>query len=394
MTNLGLADLMSGRRLFLRLFVLALSVVYLTRADGLLAQEAAVDSTTIQRTDPRLNEIQNRFLNQQASALLGVANEVIVKFSPQLPEPLERRLAMLLIDGVLHDPYAPQRRPVQEFFHARLEHALHQIEATRVEEGAVIWKLYNHGFIVRTATVTFGFDLVRAHSVRARPSREVIEGFVLSDDLMRDPVSQCDALFISHRHRDHADEWVAGAFIEQGKPVVAPPEIWEGKPIHPQITHLEREAHTVQTLPIQGGKLDLQVVVYPGHQGARIQNNVPLVITPEGMSFVQTGDQWSDDFDDFDWIDEVSQHHEVDVLMPNCWTTDIVRMVQGFDPAVVITGHENEMGHTIDHREPYWLSYQRKTGSERFGGNPDVGYDHPLVLMTWGESYHYKPTAR
>jgi len=375
-------------------FVLALSVVYLTQADGLLAQEATPDSTTIQRIDPRLSETQNRFLNQQASALLGVANEVIVRFPPQLPEPLERRLAMLLIDGVLHDPYAPLRPPVQAFFHARLEHALHQIEDTRVEEGAVIWKLYNHGFIVRTATVTFGFDLVRAHSVRARPSREVIEGFVLEDDLMRDLVSQCDALFISHRHWDHADEWVAGAFIEQGKPVVAPPEIWEGKPIHQQITHLEREAHTVQRLPIQEGELDLQVVVYPGHQGARIQNNVPLVITPEGMSFVQTGDQWSDDLDDFDWIDEVSQHHEVDVLMPNCWTTDIVRMVQGFDPAVVITGHENEMGHTIDHREPYWLSYQRKTGSERFGGDPEVGYDHPLVLMTWGESYHYKPTVR
>ena len=61
----------------------------------------------------------------------------------------------------------------------------------------------------------------------------------------------------------------------------------------------------------------------------------------------------------------------------------------GFDPAVVITGHENEMGHTIDHREPYWLSYKRKSGSERFGGDPDIGYETPLLLMTWGESYHY-----
>ena len=372
-------------------FLLVLSIAFFARTDGLCAQDAEPDTSAPQQIDPRLNEIQNRFLNQQARALLGVANEAISRFRPQLPEPLERRMALLLIDGVLHDVYAPQRPPVQEFFHARLQHALHQIEDTSVDEGAVIWKLYNHGFIVRTATVTFAFDLVRAYSVRARSSREPIEGFVLGDDLMEALVRQCDALFISHRHRDHADQWVAGAFIEQGKPVVAPPEVWEGKPIHQQIVHLEREAHTVQSLPIQNGQIDLGAVVYPGHQGAEIQNNVPLVITPEGMSFVHTGDQWSDDLSDFAWIDEVSQNHRVDVLMPNCWTTDIVRMVQGLDPALVITGHENEMGHTIDHREPYWLSYQRKAGSERFGRNPDVGYDQPLVLMTWGESYHYNP---
>lgn len=50
----------------------------------------------------------------------------------------------------------------------------------------------------------------------------------------------------------------------------------------------------MQRLPIQEGELNLKVGVYPGHQGARIQNNVPLVITPEGMSLVQTGDQWSE----------------------------------------------------------------------------------------------------
>jgi hypothetical protein len=132
----------------------------------------------------------------------------------------------------------------------------------------------------------------------------------------------------------------------------------------------------------------LKVVVYPGHQGVDIENNVSLVITPEELSFSQMGDQ--SNVDDFGWIDEVGNHHVVDVLMPNCWTTDIVRVAKGFNPAIIITGHENEMGHTIDHREPYWLTYQRRDGSDRFGGSRDVGYDTPLILMTWGESYHYK----
>ena len=119
---------------------------------------------------------------------------------------------------------------------------------------------------------------------------------------------------------------------------------------------------------------------------------MPIVFTPEDISFVQTGDQW-DGGNDFDWIDAVGQHHRVDVLMPNCWSMDIVRLIQGFDPQLVITGHENEMGHTIDKRVPYWLTYERKTGSDSYGGSRTEGYDKPLVVMTWGESYHYKPVA-
>jgi hypothetical protein len=169
---------------------------------------------------------------------------------------------------------------------------------------------------------------------------------------------------------------------------VAPHQVWKDKAIHKSITHLERTPHVPQTLSVQKGKQPLKVIVYPGHQGERIENNVPLVFSPEGLSFSHMGDQSNSD--DFAWIDEVGSHYEVDVLLPNCWTTDIVRVTKGYKPALVITGHENEMGHTIDHREPYWLTYQRREGSDRFGGSSEVGYDTPLVLMTWGESYHYQ----
>ena len=216
-------------------------------------------------------------------------------------------------------------------------------------------------------------------------------GFPLPDSLVARLVSQCDALFISHNHEDHTDQGIAQAFLDQGKPVVAPADACKDQPIYARLTHLNRDADTVQVLPVQGGKRQLRVVVYPGHQGPETDNNVCLVITPEQLSFCQTGDQW-DGGHDFDWIDQVGSHHRVDVLLPNCWTMDIVRVVKGFDPQLIITGHENEMGHTIDHREPYWLTYQRKVGSDRFGGSRLVGYDRPLLVMTWGESYHYRPS--
>jgi L-ascorbate metabolism protein UlaG (beta-lactamase superfamily) len=331
--------------------------------------------------DPALNEIQNQFLNNQAEALLGEAGDVFSNFPPDWPEPASRPAALLLLDGVLHDVYAPYRPPVQEFLTTRLERAVDEIEQTVIFEGARIWKLYNHGFIVRTGSVTIGFDLVSGKSVH-------VEGFTIGDDVIDRLIEQCDVLFISHYHHDHAEEWIAQSFIDQGKPVVAPPAIWKDKSIHSQITHLERVPHTKQTLPVQGGQQELKVVVYPGHQGEHIENNVSVVFTPEGLSFSQMGDQSYDN--DFEWIDEVGKQHVVDVLMPNCWTSDIVRVAKGINPSIIITGHENEMGHTIDHREPYWLTYQRRKGSERFGGSMGIGYDTPLILMTWGESYHYK----
>lgn len=331
--------------------------------------------------DTTLNVSQNKYLDNQAEALISQANEVFTNFPPNWPEPVVRRSALMLLDGVLHDVYAPQRPPIQLFFKTRMKNALEEIERTEITNGARIWKLYNHGFVIRTKSTTIGFDLIRGKSAN-------VEGFAISDDYMDRLIKQCDVLFISHKHSDHADEWVAQSFIDQGKPVVTPPEVWNDKSINKFITHLKRVSHIIQTLPVQSGKQLLKVIIYPGHQGKNIENNVSLVITPESLSFSQMGDQ--SNADDFEWIDEVGKNHVVDVLIPNCWTTDIVRVAKGFNPALIITGHENEMGHAIDHREPYWLTYQRRMGSDRFGGSSEVGYTTPLILMTWGESYHYK----
>ncbi len=312
------------------------------------------------------------FINQQDKITLDAVNEALKKYPPSLDEPMERRMAMLMIDGVLHEEKAAYRPAVQKFLQQRIQLAIGELEVAKVTKGAMIWKLYNHGFIIRTASVTFGFDLVRAHSARA-------EGFEIPDREMQKIIDQCDALFISHRHRDHGDIWVAQKFIDQNKPVVAPPEVWRDQDIHSKITHLKREAQTKQTLTIQQGKEKLIVINNPGHQGSDIENNVPLIFTPEGLSFVQTGDQ-SGPESDWKWIDELGTHNRVDVLFPNCWTTDIRRMIKGFRPKLVMTGHENEMGHTIDHRESNWLTYTRLQGATV-----------PYVLMTWGESFHYLP---
>ncbi len=311
--------------------------------------------------------------DRQAEVSLEMVADVLNRVRPQLPEPAERRMALLLLDGVFHEEGAPRRAAVQAFHHARIGRAADEIASGPGGGGAVIWKLYDHAFVVRTPTVTLAFDLTRGGSAGAA-------GFEVADEVMGRIVDQCDVLFISHPHGDHADEWVAGRFIEQGKPVVATPETWADKEFHGKITKLRREAHARQPLAIQAGRRTLDVVVYPGHQGD-LANNFVLVITPEGLSFCHTGDQANEA--DFEWIDQVSQHHRVDVLMPNCWTPSIARMARGVKPALMITGHENELGHPIIQRKAYWQTHDRTAACPC-----------RVLVMTWGESYRYMREKR
>jgi L-ascorbate metabolism protein UlaG (beta-lactamase superfamily) len=356
------------------------------------------------QVDPRLRADDDAFLNRQAAALLADVAETLAKVNPCAPEPRAgaRYLALRLLDAVLHDVYAPNRPPVQEFFHRRMEQAAAEIENARVDEGATIWKLYNHGFVVRTHSVTLAFDLnpgtkgFRITDPNGQNTTVPCPGFPVPEGTMARIADRCDVLFISHAHGDHAVESVVRRFTERGKPVVAPDTVLAGSPIHEKITHMKREAHTLQTLPIQGGKTELRVVVYPGqqYQDKGTPNNVVLVFTPEGMSFAHNGDQINDPYpeyqEDYAWIDKVHEHHKVDVYMTNCWGNDLFRDVRGFDPKLVLPGHENEMGHPMWDRVPYWgdseylqITYPQLKASK-----------YPVVVMTWGESYHYQPPAR
>lgn len=116
--------------------------------------------------------------------------------------------------------------------------------------------------------------------------------------------------------------------------------------------------------------------------------NVVLVTTPEGITLAHLGDEINEgDFMvDFEWIDKVAKNHRVDIMMPAAWTMDIFRIVKGFDPALVLPGHELELGHPVWDRLPYWgddayllLNYAELKASK-----------YPVVALIWGESFDYK----
>ncbi len=318
-------------------------------------------------TAPELLDATDEWIGRS----LGWVNDILDRFAPQAVEHPVRRAALIRLDDVLHIESAPSKPLVQQFYRARMGKAVREIEATRVATGIQIWKLYNHGFFVRTPSVSLGFDIVPGTPV---------QGFTVEAALIERLAKQADVLFISHRHGDHANSAVAKLFLDRNKPVIVPPGLWAEQDMASRLICLKRSTEQVHSVPIQNGRQTLKVVVYPGHQGERIANNVYLVTTPEGSTVVHTGDQSGAEGpgSDFDWIAQIGRDHQVDVLMPNCWTTDIKRMARGVNPKLILTGHENEMGHTVDHREDYTQTHNRLFGSP-----------YPYIVMAWGEAYHY-----
>ena len=299
------------------------------------------------------------------------ADDMFRTYPPAVPEHPARRAALVRLDDILHIQTAPDKPIVQRFFHAQVTRGVEEIEKTTLTRGARLWKIYSHSWIVRTPSVTVAFDLVPG------PPRN--EGFALPPAVLERLVRQSDVLFISHLHSDHANKAVARMFLQQGKKVVASEGLWKDDPeFAGRLIYPQRSADTVHHLTVREGGPKIRYVAYPGHQGKAPINNNHLVITPESFTVMHTGDQSSDDNDwsDFAWISSVGFQHKVDVLLPNCWTTDIQRMARGVNPKLILTGHENEMSHTVDHREDYTQTYNHLFGTA-----------YPFVVMSWGEGY-------
>jgi hypothetical protein len=132
------------------------------------------------------------------------------------------------------------------------------------------------------------------------------------------------------------------------------------------------------TWPEKTAKQEINTTVYPGHQGDYL-NNVAVVYTPEGLCFSHNGDQNAGQIEeDTLWLFDIKNQHQIDVLMYNSYMSPT--WIRGFDPDLVISAHENELGHGIHSRHPFWKMHRRAES-----------IPYPLLVMSWGEAFHYIP---
>lgn len=305
-------------------------------------------------------------LQDQAALLFEQAHAILAKYPPAATACEERKLALFAMDALLHDVRLDNTKALTDYVEKRFLRVLEKLSNEKPSEQEIqIHKLFNHGFVIKTPSVTIGFDIFRG----GRPRNPFV-----SDAVIQTLVGQCDILFISHEHGDHADRSVVQLFCDQNKTVIAPPGLWEKGSISPQIKYLRGEEVVItEKIRIPAKNAELVVRVFPGHQGDTL-NNVYAVTTPEGFTVMHTGDQANDA--DMNWITRVNDAVKVDVLLVQGWIPEIEKVVDGVKPELILTGHENEMGHSIDHRESYWLTFRRFA-------NIQV----PWIVPAWGESF-------
>ena len=307
---------------------------------------------------------------------LAAADLALAADPPAHPPSPARQAALMMLDGPLHLVDANRFQSTNDFLVKRLTAAIESIEQTTVTHGAQLWKLYNHGFVLRTPTVTMGMDLVRGWRFMDEPQHY----YGLPPALVARLVAQLDLLTVTHNHGDHHDTLVRDCALAHGIPLIVETSIFADLPDQPLVLRPQRHPTTTQpttiTIPTRTGHA-IHVAVYPGHQGESVANNVYLLRTPEGFTLMHTGDQSGDL--DWAWLDTIGLHHQVDLLLPNCWTTDMERLVAGVRPQWTVFGHEVEMAHSPDHRESYWRSFQLFR---------DLAEPQNLVLG-WGETVHF-----
>ncbi len=337
-------------------------------------QPSFVSSSRRLLTAPELKDASLEWIDRS----LRWTDYILENYPPGLTEHPLRRAALIRLDDILHIESAPRMDLVQAYYRRRMERVVAEIENTRVTEGLHVWKLYNMGFMVRSPRVTLAFDLVPG------PPDKSIPGFAMEEALLKRLARQADILFLSHAHSDHSHPLVAGLFLELGKPVLAPEGLWASVPgISGKLNYPRRAADVRHNVSVGGvdPRQTLEVIAYPGHQGERPINNFYLVTTPDGYTIAHTGDQWGSEGPggDFDWITQIGRDHQVDVLLPNCWGNALGRTIRGVHPQLVLPGHENEMAHTVDHREDYTQTYNRLAES-----------NYPAIVMAWGEGFRYR----
>lgn len=311
-------------------------------------------------------------INAQTELTFELVNEIIGRDRPSVEPPsAARKAALYLLDQVFHDTRLDDSPLVSDFLNTRMLAVLADLKQP-LKKGMKVYKLYNDGWIVRTPEVTIGWDVYRGRKIDESGRR------LMADSIAEALADECHIMFLTHNHGDHVDPFVVERFTSKGKPVVAPDEIL---PDNKGVTHTRKEKIWQESFRAANGAV-LAATIVPGHQD-HLQNNIYVVTTPEGYTVSSTGDQWLKD--DLDMVLNLQgKIPPVDVFMPICWAARLPEMCESFGAKVVLTGHENELGsHSIDHREAYWLSYNKLE-------------DFPIAnsLMTWGEWFYFNPERR
>ncbi len=305
-------------------------------------------------------------------ATLDWVARVLQAYPPAPRNQSVREAALKVLDYPLHvdnqntaDPKLKEawERAVGDYYIERMLPALREIKTARVDQGLRVWKLYNMGFVVKSKNHTVGFDINPGVPRPLNP--EQIAGLV----------NELDILFLSHAHDDHVSPQVVHAMIKVGKKKVIVPTPATADVL--RILQLKEKPVNFITLyddskePLDIGGAAIRC--YPGRQNRETLCSV-YTVALDGCTVFHNGDNSNTAI-----YNDIAKHGRVDLSLANCWS-GLVPCMKIINPKLTITGHENELGHSVGHRMSVLKTLQILQGGENLP---------KAIILDWGESIAY-----
>ena len=326
----------------------------------------------------------------------ALVRELLSQYPPS-PENIEiRKDIFQILDFPIHvNNYASAiskeeleafNQSVNEYIGAAKSKLFDELENTKSESGIIVWKLYNMGFIIRSPKRTIAIDIT------GNPQTFVITDgtppmnrkyvSTLTDADFDRLVLQIDALFVTHLHGDHFSQRLSQKVLAAGKTLVLPTEAMqfdpgskESKPLFETSQKLIiLDKSNEQPVEIAG----VSVRNFMGNQGEKTPCNI-YHLDIDGVVVIDNGDNY-----DREQEAKLARCPPANLIIASCWN-DMPSFVGNaqkstdFDQAnaILIPAHENELGHSVGHRESYRELYTRvdRLGHKSFPYPPAIPLD-------------------
>jgi L-ascorbate metabolism protein UlaG (beta-lactamase superfamily) len=292
--------------------------------------------------------LQNK-LNAQVYSFPEI-KEIFFSERPQTGDSTMRADCFGSIDDMILHNYPPLHPEAKPFFKTMLKKAILEIKYEKITDGASVWQIFNHGFVIKTPTVTFGIDLFDYFNT---------EEFMELADLL-------DVYLVTHSHIDHYSIRLIIEMAKQGKPIVGPFEF----------NHATKKMGPGQDAYFSG----LYIRAHDGLHSLPVRQYE--IQTPEGLKILHTGDNQTSAT-----LPLVS---DVDILLLNSWINEsgFISNIEGvriainkIKPKVTLPGHIMELGHLGGWYPPE--PYRDPIASD------DGSLISDFYILGWGERYHY-----
>ena len=323
--------------------------------------------------DPSANEAvkllkadsSNKNKNAWIDKILSFTTLVLKTHPPKEENKEIREAALLILDYPLHvdasskgaDPKLRMawQEALTNYYKAGTTQAIKEIQSEKPGNGLIIWKMYNMGFVVKSKNHSIGFDIV-SDMGRALDSKQIA---ALAKKL--------DILFISHAHGDHISFELIKTMAKAGKKIVMPASVGQALKLDEK-NLVQLYDNSKQSTDMDG----MKILSFPGKQD-QLDCSV-YVVSLDGFTVSHNGDNMRGEI-----YQEIARGSQIDVLLANCWS-GMRGYIETTKPKMVISGHENELGHEVSHRESYLKTFNCLNG---------VKAGSHIFVMECGEQISY-----